>query len=79
MEKFRTRDTKHLSTDADSITDTKKILIEKPNLLKKNLFEEMFSNLRPLLSKTFPQEFLNFFKVWTLDFGKGGEKMFKWS
>ena len=63
------RETKNLLTDADSSTDTKKILLVNQNSQKKNknknknarqfytLYDQKFSNLRPLLSITFPQGF----------------------
>ena len=43
------------------------------------LYEQKFSNLRPLLSITFPQGFRKSKKFghWTL--GSGGKKTFKWS
>ena len=44
IQKSRIRETKHLSTDADSSTNTKKI-------------KQKFSNLRPLISITFSQGF----------------------
>ena len=78
---------KNLSTDADSSTDTKKILHVRQNLPKKKkkkklrqfytLYELKFSNLRPLLFITFPQEFWKSKKFghWTM--GNGGKKMFK--
>ena len=60
------RETKNLSTDADSSNDTKKILLVRQNSQQQKIFftrqfytlhEEKFSNLRPLLSITFPQGF----------------------
>ena len=69
LEKSRIREIKHLWTDADSSTDAKKIRLERQNLLVKKqekkwrqfytLYKQKFSNLRPLLSITFPQGFLN--------------------
>ena len=38
VEKSRIRETKHVSTDVDSSTDTKKILLERQNLQKKLTF-----------------------------------------
>ena len=63
--KFRIRETKHLPTNADISTDTKTILLVRPNLPLKTIFarqfytiyEQKFSNLRQLLSITFPQGF----------------------
>ena len=59
---------KHLSTDADSSTDTKKILLVRQNSKKKKikkytLYKKKFSNLRPLLFITFLQELRKFQKV----------------
>jgi hypothetical protein len=79
-------ETKHLSTDADSSTDTKKILLVRQNLPKNKLFcaailhpfyEQKFYNLRPLLSITFPKGFRisKKFGHWTL--GNGGKKTLK--
>ena len=59
-------ETKHLSTNADSSTATKKILLIRQNLPKNKkgflrqfytLYKKKFSNLKPLLSITFPQGF----------------------
>ena len=86
--KSRTRETKHLSTDADSSTDTKKILLVRQNSPKNNfcfarrfytLYEQKCSNLRPLLSITFPQGFRisKKFGHWTS--GSGGKETFKLS
>ena len=64
--KSRIRETKHLSTDADSRTDTKKIMLVGQNLSKSKLFlrgdftpfmRKKYSNLRPFLSIIFPQGF----------------------
>ena len=67
QEKSRIRETKHLSTNADSSTHTKKILLARLiSPKKKKLFfvqrvftlnKQKFSNLRLLLSITFPQGF----------------------
>ena len=63
LKKSRIRETKHLLTDADSSTDTKKSLLVRQNSPKKKLifarrfytlYEQKFSNLRPFLSTTFP-------------------------
>ena len=73
-------------TDEDSKTDTKKILLVRQNLPKNKLFfarlfytllKEKFSNLRLLLSITFPQGFRKFkkFGQWALE--SGGKKTFK--
>ena len=61
------RETKHLATDADSSTNTKKILRVRQNSSKKKkivrwfytLYEQTYSNLRPLLSISFPLGFFH--------------------
>ena len=60
--KSRIQETKHLSTDADSSNDTKKILLVRPNLSTKKvarqlytLYEQKYSNLKQLLSISFSQ------------------------
>ena len=80
------RETKHLSTNADTSTDTKKILLVKQNLAKKieikivwrfyTIYEQKFSNLRPCLSITFPQGFSKSKKFLNLTSGSGGKKTF---
>ena len=86
IKKKRIRETKNLSTDADSSTDTK-ILLVRQNLPKKKplffaqkfytLYEQKLSNLRPLLSLTFPQGVRKSkkFNHWTSE--NGGKKTFK--
>ena len=87
------RETKHLSTDADSINDTKKNPASNPTdtakfAKKKPLFfarrfctiyEQKFSNLRPFLFITFPQGFRKSkkFEHWT--WGSGGKNTFNLS
>ena len=76
---YRIRETKHLSTDADSSADTKKIMLVTQNLSKIKLFfarqlytlyEQKYSNLRPLLSISFPQGFrFKKFGHWTSGVG----------
>ena len=73
--------------NADSSTNTKKILLVRQNLPKKIHFffawqlytnyEQKFANLRPPLFLTFPQGFQKSKKFghWTL--GSGGKKLFK--
>ena len=71
-------------TAANSNTDTKKNPASKAKFIKsKNfffarqfytLYELKYSNLRPLLFNSFPQGFGKSKKVWTLDFGKWGQK-----
>ena len=87
IEKSRIQETKNLSTDADSSTDTEKILLVRQNLQKNyfffalqfyTLYEKKFSNLRQLLSITFPQGFQKNqkkFGHWTL--GSGDKKTVK--
>ena len=78
--KSHIRETPNLSTDADSSTKTKKIQRVRQSLQqKKTLYEQMFSNLRPLLPITFPQGFPKSKKFghWTL--GSGGKKTGKQS
>ena len=73
-------ETKHLLTDADSSTNTKKILLVRQNLRQfYTLYKHKVSNLRPLLSITFLQGFQKSKKFgdWTL--GSGGKKTFKQS
>ena len=88
IEKSRIRETKHLSTDADSRTDTKKILLVGQNSPKNKLvfarcfytlYKQKFSNMRPVLSIIFPQGFQKYKKFghWTL--GSGGKKTGKQS
>ena len=88
LKKFCIRETKHLSTNADISTDTKKRnLLVRQNLPKKTIFEQQiytpykqkFSNLRPFLYATFPQGFQKSKKFghWTL--GSGAKKTVKWS
>ena len=87
FKKSRIRETKHRSTDADSITNTKKILLVRQNSPKQNffgrrfytLYKQKFSKLRPILSLTFPQGFWKSKKFghWTLR--SGDRKTFKWS
>ena len=78
---FRIQETKHLSTDSDSSTNTKKIQLIRQNSPKtiflRGGFRPFMSktlNLRPLLSITFPQGFRKSKKFghWTL--GSGGKK-----
>ena len=55
--KFRIRETKHLSTDADSSTNTKKILLVRQNLRRFNtLYKQKFSNLRQFFPLLFPKD-----------------------
>ena len=49
--KCRIRETKNLSTDADSSTDTKKILLVRQNSPKNYFFFR--DNFTPFMSKTF--------------------------
>ena len=74
--KSRIRETKHPSTNVDSSTDTKKILLGRLNFQKKTFFaqrcytfyRQQFSNPRPFLSIPFPQGFRKFKKFghWAL-------------
>ena len=82
-EKSCIRETKHLSTDADSSTDTKKILLVRKNrkkLLKKKCAAILYpfwakcSNLRPLLSIAFPQGFWKSKKFGHWTSGNGGKR-----
>ena len=76
--KYRKRETKNLSTDADSSTVTNKILLVRQNLRRfYTFYKQKFLNLRPLLSITFPQGFQKSKKFlhWTL--GSGGKKTLK--
>ena len=84
--KSRIRETKHLSTDADSSTDTKKILLlrQKSSKIKKKiawqfytLYEQKYSNPKPLLSTSQGFGKLKKFRHWTS--GSGGKKTFKGS
>ena len=85
--KFCILKTKNFGTDADSSTNTKKILLVWQNSSKiiffaqrfYTLHEQTYSNLRPPLSISFPQGFRKSKKFghWTL--GSGGTKTFKWS
>ena len=50
--KSRIRETKHLSTDADSSTDTKKILLVRQNLPTKTIFF-WGGDFIPFISKSF--------------------------
>ena len=67
IKKFLIRETKQLLTNADYSTDTKKILLVRQKSLKIKLFarqfytlyEQKYSNPRPLLSISFPQGFEN--------------------
>ena len=89
MKKSCIRETKHISNDVDSSTDTKKILLVRknsPKQIKKKfawrfytLYEQKFSNVRPLFSFTFHKGFRKYkiFAHWTL--GSGGKKTFKQS
>ena len=55
-EESRIRESKHLSTDADISTNTKKILLVRHNLQRfYTIYEQKFSNLKPFLSIAFPQ------------------------
>ena len=38
------------------------------------LYQQKFSNMRPIISITFPQSFRKYKKVWTLESMKGGQK-----
>ena len=51
LQESHIRETKHLSTNADSSTDTKKILLERQNSPKKNLF--LRGDFTPFISKSF--------------------------
>ena len=86
VEKSCIWETKNLSTDADSSTDTKKVLLGRQNSPKNKLFfarrfytlyEQKFSNLRPLLSITFPQGFRISKIFGHPTSGSGGKKTFK--
>ena len=86
--KSRIQETKNLLTDADSSTNTKKKLLVGQKSPKKNtffarrfytLYEQKFSNLRPLHSITFPQEFRKFKKFGHWTSGSGDKKAFKQS
>ena len=66
-QKCHTRETLNLSTDADSSTDTKKILLVRQSLPKKNFF--LCGNLTPFICKSF-QIWDNFFPfLFPKDFG----------
>ena len=81
------RETKHLLTDANSSTETKKIQIVRQNLQKKkhfflalqfySLYKHKVSNLRPLLSITFQQGFRKSKKNWGKKTFKRSEQMKK--
>ena len=43
------------------------------------LYEQRYSNLRPLLPLVFPKDSENLKKVWHLTLGIGGKNTFKWS
>ena len=86
MKKSRIRDTKHFWTDAGSSTDTQKILLVRQNSSKNKLFfvrpfftlyEQKCSNLRPLLSITFPKKFRKSKKFGHWTSGSKGKKTFK--
>ena len=76
-------ETKHLSTDAASSADNKKNPASKAKLIKNQTFF-CSSILHPLWAKVFKSETTSFplfsqrirkiKKVWTLDFGKWGQK-----
>ena len=51
--KSRIRETKHLSTDADSSTDTKTILLVRQISPKKKIFFFLRGDLTPFMSKSF--------------------------
>ena len=51
LKKSRIRETKHLSTDADSSTDTKKILLVRQNSPKNKLFVR--GDFTPFINKSF--------------------------
>ena len=85
--KSHLRETKHLLTDADGSTNTRNPA-SKAKFAKKQTFfvrqfytiyKQKFSNLRPLLSITFPQEFQKSKKFGHLTSGSWGKKTFKWS
>ena len=67
---------KHLSTNADSNTDTKKSPASMAKFAQQfyTLYEQKFLNLRLFLSIIFPQGFWKSKKVWTLDSLKWGQK-----
>ena len=68
--------TKNLSTDANSSTDIKKILLARQNLRQfYTLYKQKCSNPRPLLFIIFPQGFGKLQKFG--QFRKGGKKTFK--
>ena len=86
--KCHIRETKHLSTNAESITDTKKTLLVRQNSPKsffKNarrfytLYKQKFSNLGPLLSITFLKGFRKSKNFGHLTLESGGKKTLKWS
>ena len=81
-QKSRIRETKHLSTDADSNTDTKKMQLvghNSPNNKLYTLYEQKFTNVRPLLAITFPQGLWISLKCGHWNSGSWGKKMFKQS
>ena len=85
--KSRIRETKNFSTDADSSTNTKKILLVRQNSQKNYFFlcaqrfytfyKQKFSNWRPLLSITFPQGFRISKNIGHPTSGSGGKKTVK--
>ena len=75
-------------TDADSSTDTTKILLVRQIHRKTyfifarrfyTIYEQKFSNLRPLTSITFPQGFWKSKIFWHWTLGSGGTTTFKLS
>ena len=79
FQKSRIRETKNLSIDADSSTNTKKILLLRQNSPRRRfytLYEQKFSNLRRLLSITFPQGFRISKNFGHPTSGSGGKKTF---
>ena len=72
-------ETMNLATDADSSTDTKKHPASKAKCARRlyTLYEQKFSNLRHLLSNTFPQGFRKSKKFGHWTFRSGGKKRFK--
>ena len=77
----------HLSTNVDSSTNTKKILLVRKNSTKKKkivfarqfhtIYEQKFSNLIPLLFITFPPRFCESKKLGHWTFGSGGKMTVK--
>ena len=72
-------ETKHLSTNQyqKNIASKKKITKKKQFFFVRRFYtlhEQNLSNLRPVLSITFPPRIPKIKKILTLDFGKWGQK-----